>query len=158
MFSSATKPFYQSSQFLFLDHIEAPAYEKFILHHFSSRKKKIATAHIQTLFEWSRLHTYYVQLLCNKLFATPEKELTNAVLLRTLENILSENEPYYYSYKNLLTDQQWSLLKAIALEGQVNKVSSKAFLNQYHLSSSTVQRSIKALEERELVVNEKGAY
>jgi DNA-binding MarR family transcriptional regulator len=80
------------------------------------------------------------------------------ILQQTMRDIFAENEPYYYGYKNLMTDQQWNLLKAIAQEGEMKQINQKNFLNKYHLSASSVQRSIKALEERELVIHEKDAY
>lgn len=158
MFSQASRPFYQSTEFLFMDRIDSGTYSKFILHHFSANQKKIKEKEIATIFEWTRLHTFYVQLICHKLFVQPEKELTHEVLVRTLQDILTENEPYYIGYKNLLTNQQWGLLKAIAKEADVPKINQKDFLNKYKLSASSVQRSIKALEERELIVQETNGY
>lgn len=75
-----------------------------------------------------------------------------------MQDILLENEPHYYNYQRLLTDQQWNLLKAIAQEEFVSKINQREFLNKYKLSASTVQRSIKALEEREMVIYENDAY
>lgn len=75
-----------------------------------------------------------------------------------MQDILLENEPHYYNYQRLLTDQQWNLLKAIAQEEFVSKINQREFLNKYKLSASTVQHSIKALEEREMVIHENDAY
>ncbi len=75
-----------------------------------------------------------------------------------MQDILLENEPHDYNYQRLLTDQQWNLLKAIAQEEFVSKINQREFLNKYKLSASTVQHSIKALEERGIVFYENDAY
>jgi uncharacterized protein len=158
MFSHANRPFYQSTQFLFLEHLKKEDYAAFILHHFSRFKKRIDVNSIDEILEWSRLHTFYVQLICHKLFLKIEKSSSPKLLAEVKEEIFEENEPYFISYKNLLSDQQWNLLKAIAKEGEVSKINQKTFLNTHRLSASSVQRSIKALEEREMIVHESGAY
>jgi len=158
MFSQSSRPFYQSTEFLFMDRINEKAYAKFISLHFSAHHKQIKADAIESIFEYTRLHTFYVQLLCHKIFTQPEKEISHEVISRTLHDILTENETYYYGYKNLITEQQWNLLKAIAKEKSVLKINQKDFLNKYNLSASSVQRSIKALEERELIVLEAAGY
>ncbi|MBX2894889.1 MAG: hypothetical protein KF763_05585 [Cyclobacteriaceae bacterium] len=158
MFTQASRPFYQSTELLFMDRIDKVAYSTFVQKHFTKHQKKVKPDKLETIFEWTRLHTFYVQLFCHKLFMQPEKEMTHEVLLRTIQDILAENETYYYGYKNLLTEQQWNLLKAIAHEKSISKINQKDFLNKYDLSASSVQRSIKALEERELIVQEPEGY
>ncbi len=158
MFSHASRPFYQSTQFLFLSPIEKEAYAPFILHHFSKSKKKINSAAIDEVLSWSKAHTFYVQLYCHKIFSKTDKSVSPQLLAEVKEEIFEENEPYFISYRNLLSEQQWNLLKAIAKEGEVSQINQKNFLNTHHLSASSVQRSIKALEEREMVVHENNAY
>ena len=158
MFSHANRPFYQSTQLLFLSHIAKDTYAEFIHRHFSKVRKKIDADAIDEILEWSKLHTFYVQLFCHKVFLKTDKQVSLPLLAKVKEEIFEENEPYFISYKNLLSDQQWNLLKAIAKEGEVSKINQKDFLNNHHLSASTVQRSIKALEEREMVVHENNSY
>ena len=113
---------------------------------------------IDEILEWTRLHTFYVQSFCHKVFIRTDKSVDAQLLAQVKEEIFEEDEPYFISYKNLLSDQQWNLLKAIAKEGEVSKINQKTFLNTYRLSASTVQRSIKALEEREMIVHDNNAY
>jgi uncharacterized protein len=158
MFSHASRPFYQSTQFLFLEHLEKEIYAAFILHHFTKSRKKIDASIIEEILDWSKLHTFYVQLFCHKVFLRAEKSVSHQLLAEVKEEIFEEIEPYFISYKNLLTEQQWNLLRAIAKEGEVSQINQKTFLNTHHLSASSVQRSIKALEEREMVVQENNSY
>jgi hypothetical protein len=158
MFSDASRPFYQSTQFLFLESIEKNEYTEFIQFLFNKSKKKIEEKIIEEILEWAHLHTFYVQLFCHKVFPKTEKNVDMQLLAEVKREIFEENEPYYISYKNLLTSQQWNLLRAIAKEGNVSQINQKKFLNTYHLSASSVQRSIKALEEREMVALEGNSY
>ena len=75
MFSHAGRPFYQSTQFLFLDHLKKEDYTPFINHHFAKSRKKIDLKSIEEIIEWTKLHTFYVQLFCHKV-DTPAEEGT----------------------------------------------------------------------------------
>lgn len=158
MFSHASRPFYQSTQFLFLDHLKADVYSQFIQHHFTKSQKKIDSKSIEEILEWTRIHTFYTQLFCHKVYVRTEKSVSPQLLSQVKDEIFEENEPYFISYKNLLSDQQWNLLTAIAKEGEVSQISKKKFLNTHHLSASSVQRSVKALAEREMIVHENDTY
>jgi len=158
MFYNASRPFYQSTQFMFVDRISEMDYSAFIKKHFTENKKKIEQLQIDEILYWTKTHTFYVQSLCNKLFLQTEKAVTTQLLTECMNDILLENEPYFYSYKNLLTAQQWNLLRAIAKEDEVSQLNKKEFLTKYQLSASSVQRSIKALLEREMVIAEKNKY
>jgi hypothetical protein len=143
---------------MFIDAISKSEYSSFILKHFNSQKKKIEQKHIDEILEWTKRHTYYVQALCSKIFAATEKSVTDHLVQECMNDVLLENEPYFYSYKNLLSTQQWNLLLAIGKEDEVSQLNKKDFLSKYKLSASSVQRSIKALLEREMVIQDKSTY
>ncbi len=65
MFLSAGRPFYQSSELMFLERINEGDYRKFITQQFLKSNKTISNETITRIFEWTRLHTYYVQYICN---------------------------------------------------------------------------------------------
>jgi uncharacterized protein len=158
MFGQASRPFYQSTQFMFLNPIKADQYSLFIQHLFLQYKKKIAPPVTTEILDWCMQHTFYVQWLCHKTFLKTGKEARFDEVRIAQEEILSENEPYYLAYKNLLTDQQWNLLAAIGKENHVEQINKKEFLTRYGLGASSVQRSIKALTERELVIEEETGF
>ncbi len=158
MFYHASRPFYQSTQFMFIDKIKNSEYATFITDHFTKLNKKIDHAQVADILEWTKSHTFYVQALCYRLFNETEKNVTAQLVKQCMDSILVENEPYFYSYKNLLTVQQWNLLVAIAKEDEVRQLNKKVFLTKHGLSASGVQRSIKALVEREMVLQEKDSY
>jgi DNA-binding MarR family transcriptional regulator len=69
--------------------------------------------------------------------------------------ILKLNEEIYFQYRNMLTPNQWKLLKAIAKEGSVEQISSSKFLNKHDLgAASTVKRSLDSLLKAEMIFEE----
>ena len=155
IFSNPSKPFYRSTQFLKLDKIERDAYQKFILHKFEENKKKINRETINEILDWTNLHTYYVQLLCNRIYANSGKQVKAESLRNEAMKILKEQEYVFFGYRDLITKQQWNLLKAIAYDGKVFNITSKDFIQKHNLGSpSTVNRSLNALLKKELIFTE----
>ena len=104
------------------------------------------------ILQWSDRHTYYTQYLCHRLYERTGKLVTQSSLDKTKYQILKENEGVFINYRRLLTQQQWQLLIAIGKSDGTSEPTSKAFMGQYNLGAhSTVRRSLKALEEKQLV-------
>ena len=69
--------------------------------------------------------------------------------------LLQENEPVFFRYRDLLTKQQWLLLKAIANEEKVFSPTSKEFVSKYELGNvSTVLRSLQSLHLKALIYSD----
>ncbi len=150
IFLDSTKPFYSSTQFLFLNEINTEEYSAFIADKFENGKRKIETEQINMILTLCRRHTYYVQLVCNRLYAKNEN-CTDKLIQDVINEILSENRPVYHNYKNMLTTGQWNLLKAVAKEECVKEPLSSEFIKMHNLvSSSSVQRSLKSLMKKSL--------
>ena len=116
IFNDVSRPFYQSTEFMYLKRIEKDTYAKFINRHFTLASKKITSSCIDEIMEWTKVHTFYVQALCNKLYSLSEKNIDNKILQRMCFDILIQNEGTFINYKNLLPTQQWNLLKAMQEE------------------------------------------
>lgn len=152
MFTDYNRPFYQSSDMLYLDKIDSDLYLSFIISIFKQYKRSVSKPVVLKLLEWTRCHTFYVQTICNRLFATGQKQIDESVLYKTISELLKEHEGTYYSYRNLLTAPQWNLLYAIANEEMAVMPTSSSFLRKYDLgSASTVTRSIQALLAKEMI-------
>ena len=155
MFMSAGKPFYRSTELMYLGRIEPGEYRKFILANFEQSGTTIDDDAINLIFEWTRLHTWYVQYVCNKIYESGEKRVNSSVINKTCLQIITESEPEYINYRNLLTVQQFKLLKALASEKGVKMPTSGKFINKYDLTSpSSVKTSLKSLTEKEMIMNE----
>ena len=155
MFLSTGRPFYQSSELMYLDKIAAEDYSKFIKEMFLSGNKNIDDESIYRIFDWTRLHTYYVQFVCNHLFENESKVIDNDLINQVFQQILDAFEPLFFSYRNLIPSHQFKLLQAIAVEDGIAQPTSGLFIKNHSLTSpSSVNTSLKALTEKEMIVND----
>jgi hypothetical protein len=158
MFSEKNRPLYRSSQLLMLDTIEKKDYRDFITAHFTAGSKKIEDRTIEKIFEWSRMQTYCIQLICNKLYGRFE-EVGPGELAEVTEEILDQESPLFSNYTSLLTKTQWTVLKAVAKEEPLENPLSQAFISKYELGApSSVNTALKKLQQSELIINEQGSY
>ncbi len=159
IFSQYGKPFYQSTEMMQLERISLEDYGRFIISKFRKGKKNISSSSAEYISQLCRLHTYYVQFLCNRLYSLKDNVITNKLIDITLESILKENEPVYISYRNLLTEYQWRVLTAVAHEGNVKLITSKEFIIKYRLGTpSSVHTAVKSLLNKEMIYKEQGEY
>ena len=106
MFTGYSRPFYQSTEILELGKIDKTAYSKFITAKFEAGKMKIGSEEIEQIMEYTRVHTWFVQYFCNRLYSSGHKIIDETVITNTAQNILAENEVMYYAYLKLLTEKQ----------------------------------------------------
>lgn len=159
MFSKYGRPFYNSTEIINLEKIETAEYTRFIDKFLRKGKHKTTPEGIAKILELCRNHTWYVQYLCNKLYSATTISVNEFAATAILRVILSENEIIYYNYRNLLTDFQWQLLRAIAKEEKVGQPTGKQFLNRHKLGTpSSVKTALQALEEKEMIYKESNTY
>lgn len=158
IFSDSTNPFYQSTQFMYLEEISKKDYADFIIQHFRKGRMKIRPAEAEFILEICRDHTYYVQYLCNRIYSKGTN-CSREVIYNTLEEILTENEPVYFNYKNLLTNIQWKLAAAISKEEKVKEPLAISFIKKYDMNStSSLKRALDALLKKEIVIYNNGHF
>jgi uncharacterized protein len=154
IFNDAKQPFYKSTQLKELKEIEPLAYSKFILKHFKKAKKTIDTNAIDYILEQTMLHTWYTQMLCNRLFQQ-YSHVTLADVKIELINILEEMEITFYRFRQILPRGQWELLKAVGKEEKVFKPTANEFMQSHHLKgSASVLLALKKLINDEFIVEQ----
>jgi uncharacterized protein len=159
MFSAAGRPFYQSAELMYLDKIPAPEYNKFIVEKFESSGRKINAEAISRIFDWTRLHTFYVQHVCNLLFETGNKVIDQNLINQVFSRILTSHEPLFASYRSLLPGHQYRVLQAIAIEDGISQPTAGAFIKKHLLTTaSSVTTSMKALAEKEMIVQSENKW
>ena len=151
IFTSPSRPFYQSTAIMELSPINADIYTEFIKRHFAENKKKIAVETIQEV---------YIQFMANSLYAmTAEgEECTVDKVNFAIENILSQLNFTYSSLLFQLPPKQKEVLIAICKEGKAQEITSSKFLKTYKLTASSVQGAIRGLLDKDFVTNELGVY
>lgn len=158
MFGDPSKPFYQSTEMVFLEKIDKQPYSEFITRHFLNNGRQTDPDTVAGLFNWTRMHTWYLQYTLNRIFESGldcNEEAKNIVI----PDILLGFEPFYQEYRALVTRHQWQLLKAIAHSGSAEAITSGGFMKRFALTNaSTVKRSVETLLSKELIYKHEGQY
>ncbi len=159
MFASANRPFYQSTQILNLNEIEEQAYCNFATAKLAAHRQQLNADVFGYLYQELAGHTWYLQMLLNRLYDSGEKLISREVVDKVLTGIVDENEATFQTFMRLVTPIQARLLRAIAREGTVQQALGQSFISQYHLgATSTIRSALNALVEKELVLDVQGAY
>ncbi|MFM9945645.1 MAG: AAA family ATPase, partial [Bacteroidia bacterium] len=162
IFKNTKRPFFSSTQFVHLKPIERKKYEPFIIKHFNENKRIISADAMEFIMTWTKLHTYYTQMLCNKIYATGIKNITLNIAQKAALEILEEHETVFSQYRNLITPIQWNVMAAIAKEEKLYKPNSSEFLKKYNLGNpSNIQRALESLNTKEMLFKDRdevGSY
>lgn len=155
IFASPSRPFFRSTQFLKIGKIPTEIYRDFIIQKFHEEGKVVLQEVAEEILQWTDVHTYYVQLLCNRTFQSSSRQVDSNIWKEEANRILKEQEFVFFGYREMLTRPQWNLLKALAREGVVYQPSSAEFITVNKLGNpSTVMRSLKSLQKMEMVHRE----
>jgi hypothetical protein len=158
MFSEQNRPFYLSSQLMQLNSIDKVHYMEFIRDHFNHAGKGITVAAVDRIFEWSRMQTYCIQLICNKLYGHFNQVSMEEVEIVVCE-ILDQEGPFFSEYTRLLSEMQWNVLKAVAQEEPLSTPLSNDFIGKYQLgATSSVSTALDMLKRNELIIFDEGKY
>jgi hypothetical protein len=152
MFANPSKPFFRSTVFLQLEKIKFETYQEFIIEKFAEHKKEIGKEVVSEVLEWTNVYTYFVQLLCNRVFINSDRKITTEIWQNEALKLINEQQPVFLGYRDILTQEQWKLLKAIAHHGEAYSLTSKDFIQKFSLgSSATVIRSLKSLQKKSFI-------
>jgi len=151
IFSSPDRPFYNITEMMEIGTIPPEVYKKFIRDKFMKGSISISGPALDRITEITRLHTFYVQHFCNRLYSE-YTDIDTYDVDNSLITILRENEPVYANYLNLLTPMQYRVLKAIAINDGIDNPLSKEFLSKFDLgAASSVSQAVKSLSDKEFV-------
>ena len=158
MFTSNKRPFFGSTRLLELKSIVQQDYENFITQKFADNRRRIDADALEFICNWTRLHTYYTQVVCNRLFAKGYPKISLPLTQAACSELLEEQEANFFQYRNLLTATQWQVLHAIAKEDKLYQPNAKDFISRYRLGTpSNVKRSLDALMTKEMIYQEPDA-
>ena len=160
IFTSPSRPFYQSTAIMELSPIDIDIYTEFIKKHFTENKKIITEETVQEVYQRFEGITWYIQFLANSLYAiTAEGEECTVDKVNTaVDNILAQLNFTYSSLLFQLPPKQKEVLIAICKEGKAREITSSKFLKTYKLTASSVQGAIKGLLDKDSVPTEVRAY
>ena len=159
IFGSPKHPFYQSTEMMGLKPLDSDVYYDFCLQFFKEKGGNIEKDIFEYLYNMFEGHTWYIQCIMNRLYeANTNVESTEQVNASIL-SILAGREPQFESLSQFFTDNQFSLLKAIAKEGIVAQPTAGRFIKSHNLSgASSTKAALKVLEDKELVYRKPEGY
>lgn len=161
MFTSASRPFYQSVSLMHIESINKAAYNTFAKALFAEGNRQLADGVTETVYALSRGVTWYTQKLFNVLYGFTREGETCEVehVEEALEYILKTQSYVYEETISRLPEKQTMTLIALSKNGPTKSITSAAFVEKYSLQSpSTVQSAMKGLLEKDFVTLEKGVY
>lgn len=159
MFTSAKRPFYQSTQLMMLHEISQEAYYRFASGFFEEIGLSLAEDTFGWIYTCFAGHTWYIQALLNRLYERRETITDVRQAEQALIGLIEENTPVYQSIIALLTDNQLALMQAIAREGVVASPNKGDFIKQHSLKApSSVNTALKSLLEKELIYKSADGY
>ena len=161
MFTSASRPFYQSVSMMHLDSINQAAYDAFARALFAKGERTLAEGVTEQVYQISQGVTWFTQKLFNTLYAnTPIGETcTSDQVPAALDYIIKTQAFSYEETLFRLPEKQKTVLVALAKNGATKGITSGAFIRQYRLTSaSAVQAAVKGLLEKDFITCEKGVY
>lgn len=157
IFTKYNMPFYQSTRMLSLGKIEKEAYREFIVKHFNKAKRKVNPEIIDYILSISHLHTYYVQAIANLLYSQETLPTTVNEFELLYQEFISEKRVFYRELPELLTKQQFSILKGIAKSSTVSNPNSADFMEIAKIRSpSSMFRAINSLLDKQLIIKDEG--
>ena len=161
MFTSSSRPFYQSATIINLPPIDEEKYLEFCERHFHNAGKELDEEVVHSLYQQFESTTFYLQKVMNILFMRTEKGCRCTVndINKAIDYIIDFSADTYEDMLYQLPEKQKLLLLAIAQEGKAQGLTSGKFTKKYGLvSPSSANSAVKGLVDKGLVTSSKGVY
>jgi len=160
IFSSANRPFYQSTQKIGLHPIPIDSYRKFATQIFKKESRTLKENLFDEIYNRMLGHTWYIQNIMNQLYALNKQTVDFVDVETIITETLKEENATYKTYCELISKGQLKLLSAIAKEKTVTALFENGFMQKYGLSApSSVRQALNALIEKNLILsNDQNEY
>lgn len=161
IFTSPSRPFYQSVTIMNLPPIPREKYAEFAIQHFRESGKTLQPEVIDVLYDRFHGGTFYLQKVMNILFLrTPEGGACGADMIENSINyIVNFTADTYAELLYQLPDKQKQVLIAINREGQARNLVSGAFSKRHGLvSPSSVRSALAGLLDKDFITKERDYY
>ena len=146
-------------QSIVLNNITDLELQKYIIKTFKKEKTKIDKKVVKKIIDWSDSDSLTIKLICSRLWSLKKQKIKENDLVIVLKNILNEYERLFLQIKKLLSDYQWKLLRAIAVDKDAIQITSTNFIKKYELNApSSVKTAVTALQEKGLIIKSDNTY
>jgi AAA+ ATPase superfamily predicted ATPase len=150
VFTSASMPFYNFGDIIFLDKIDNECWIKFIQGRFKKTGKKISKKRAGLIAGMVNNHPYYVQQLAQQTWLRTRETVEDEIIKIAMESLVLQLSLLFQTVTDSISSGQINFLHAI-LKGE-NKLSSKEVIDKYKLgSSANISRVKDALLSKEIL-------
>ena len=161
IFTSPSRPFYQSVSIINLPSIPLEKYTDFVVEKFEEAGKHIEKEVIEDIYERFQGITSYMQRIMNLLFtytpvgATCKMQMVNPCI----NELIDFSSDTYESLLYQMPEKQREVFLAIAKESDVKNISGSTFVRKHSLvSASSVLSAVKGLLEKDFITQDKNIY
>lgn len=161
IFTSPSRPFYQSVLIMNLPPIPVDKYTEFAQYQFCKYGKCIEGDVVENIYQRFDAVTSCIQRVLNVLFlkTLPEQTCDINMVDDAVEYILDMFSETYSDLLDRIPEKQREVFIAIAREGKVKGITGKAFIKKHHLQTvSVITAAVRGLLEKDLITVDKGIY
>ena len=159
IFSSAKRPFFQSTEKMNLYSIDESTYYDFASYWMTKKNIELPKDTFHILYQQFDGHTWYLQYVLNLLYSDSSSVITPQELNNVIYCILQREKEAFQAMYDKLTDNQTAVLRAIAKEGIVKAINAGDFIKKYKLKgSSSVNKALEYLLNKEIVYHTTQGY
>ena len=159
MFCAPNRPFYQSTQLMNLEPLQEDVYYDFASKFFEAKKGSFSQQVFHDIYQRFDGYTWYLQAILNRLYEQGKKVETDKQAVDAILFHVNALAPHYQMLASFLTDNQFSLLKAIARAELVEQPLSNEFIKRFELpSTSSVKSALSVLVDKDLVYQTSKGY
>ena len=159
MFCAPNRPFYQSTQLMNLESLHEETYYDFAKAFFEAKNGSFDRQVFHNIYQRFDGYTWYLQAILNRLYEQWKKVETDRQAVEAILFHVNTLAPHYQMLTSFLTDNQLSLMKAIAHAEIVNQPLGNDFLKRFDLpSASSVKSALSVLVDKDLVYQTPKGY
>lgn len=161
IFTSPSRPFYQSVLIMNLQPISIDKYVEFAQRQFAKYGKRIDPEVVMEVYNMFDAVTSCIQRVLNVLFLkTPQGGACTVDMVQgAVDYIIALFSETYETLLEKIPEKQREVLRAIANAGQAREVTGKNFITRYRLqTASVVSAALRGLLEKDFVTQDKDVY
>lgn len=161
IFTSPSRPFYQSVLIMNLQPISIDKYVEFAQRQFAKYDKRIESEVVMEVYNMFDAVTSCIQRVLNVLFLkTPQGGACTVDMVQgAVDYIIALFSETYETLLEKIPEKQREVLRAIANAGQAREVTGKNFITRYRLqTASVVSAALRGLLEKDFVTQDKDVY
>ncbi|MBK9192201.1 MAG: ATP-binding protein [Crocinitomicaceae bacterium] len=150
LFENKSMPFYKFGDVFFLQKIDTPHWQKYLLRQFKKTKKEIHADAVEKIITTMENHPYFVQQLAAMSWENTTKSCSVKIVDQSIDELLVTHDLLFHRETDLLSNYQIRFLRALV--NVVKQFSTAETIRMYDLgSSANVVRVRKALVDKEMI-------